>query len=113
MSGLDNAPECSDVDRLALARCLKIALRDPVHGENLRLLAQHNWLEAAMTASYNVQGDALRLHPWEDPPCCCDPSPGTPGGRLLAKMLAHGVSRYEPDPLGGLERAAKRKPRPK
>jgi hypothetical protein len=49
------------IDRDALRRALKIAGRRPGWGEN--------WEEAAMGAVYHCQMEALRLRPWQPPPC--------------------------------------------
>jgi hypothetical protein len=38
------------------------------------------------------------LRPWEQAPCQANPHSSEPAGRLLAKMLACGFSKYHPDP---------------
>ena len=97
-----------DVDRDALERAMEVAMRDPTREAQLRnKLADAPWFDVAEFAAYCVQGDTLSLRPWEEPPCC-DSAQGNPGDRLLQRMLAAGLSRYEPDPLGALARAARR-----
>jgi hypothetical protein len=47
------------------------------------------------------------LTPWEEPPCWADEDDPHPADRvaqtLLKKMLAKGISRYNPDPLAALD----------
>jgi hypothetical protein len=82
------------------------------------MLASGDRTEVAQFASYSCQNKALNLRPWQDPPCAVD-HPDDPQPRhamdgrveaamLLRDMLAHGVSRWHPDPLAALK-AAKRK----
>ena len=98
----------NDLDRNALERAMEIAMRDPARAWQLRSkLADESWFDVAEFATYCVQCDALALRPWEDPPCI-GPPPGSPGERLLQRMLAARLSRYEADPLAALARAARR-----
>jgi len=75
------------------------------------------WLETARFASYHQQCRLLRLEPWQCPPMSLYPDDpeylavrGPIGGlhvtregvRLLRRLLAAGLSRYEPDPVGAL-----------
>ena len=53
-------------------------------------------------AAYGCQIDALKLKPWQTPPCYCDGEGDAPGDRLLRRMLKAGVSRFHPDPLAAL-----------
>jgi hypothetical protein len=59
--------------------------------------------------AYGAQIDALHLEPWQDPPCVIDlddvDENNEQGAALLRRMLAAGVSRYDPDPMRALERA--------
>jgi hypothetical protein len=61
--------------------------------------------------SYVCQLQALSLRPWQLPPGNCDEdeeNPRDPNGQnLLRKMLAAGVSRYDPSPLAALKRKRK------
>ena len=59
-----------------------------------------------------MQGDALRLKLWQSPPCHlsedgkvqdCD----IEGQILLRRMVAAGLSIYEPDPIAALAAKAK------
>ena len=53
----------------------------------------------------------LRLRPWEHPPAWIDDPDDYPespeAAQLLKRMLAAGVSRYDPDPMATLEKAEK------
>ena len=98
-------------DRDALKLALEQARAvDADHDEQIRfLLREDGWQEAAIFAAYHCQTRALRLKPWEEPPCCTDED--DPGERdkdahkLLRQMLALGVSRWHPDPLAAIEAA--------
>ena len=45
---------------------------------------------------------ALVLKPWQDPPCYGHLGNDAGAADLLKQMLAHGLSRYEPEPAGAL-----------
>jgi hypothetical protein len=84
------------------------------HRENLdraeqlnSMLKERPWIEVASFASYCVQGDVLRLKPWESPPCCS--SGDEAAQKLLQKMLKAGVSEFGPNPLAALAAVAKRR----
>ena len=108
----------SRIDREALTRALKMARAESEQerGHIDRVLAQDGWQRAAETASYHCQGTRLRLRPWQPPPCWCrdpegDLAAGNDGigGRYAAalltqRLLAAGLSRYEPDPIAALAR---------
>ena len=79
-------------------------------------LASEPWEDVGEFASYSAQCRALRLRPWQFPPCWIDDIPAAlndpephrglrTAGELLQRMLAAGLSRYEPDPLKALEAA--------
>jgi hypothetical protein len=100
----------SEADRLALERCIALALEED---QGLReqvtwMLENNNWLEVAQYCSYHLQYRALHLSPWESPPCWidpegCDVQPRDAHGRqLLKRMTKLGVSRFAPDPVGAL-----------
>ena len=63
------------------------------------------WSSVAKFCSECLQHLALRLKPWEVPPCRLevDGPSDDPGVRLLKKMLALGVSKFDPDPLAAVE----------
>ncbi|RVD72934.1 MAG: hypothetical protein E5V62_02970 [Mesorhizobium sp.] len=96
---------------------MEVASGDRLRKEQLDWKVENDgWLDAAVFASYICQGDALRLKPWELPPLYGGPLPGDTGlvrssglqaKRLLERMLAAGLSRYEPDPVGALRRLGK------
>jgi hypothetical protein len=104
----------SRIDREALERVLKMA-RAESEAERERFdreVAKYGWQHAAETAAYHCQDKALKLRPWQPPPCWCrDPGNGGIGGRYAAalltqRLLAAGLSRFEPDPIAALERRA-------
>jgi hypothetical protein len=106
-----------EVDRAALERGIEIALRDhdPGRREQIRdMLRNDPWWEVATFCAYGNQRRTLRLRPWQDPPCFIN-DPDNPEPRqeaaaaLLRKMLANGVSKYDPDPLAAVEGAKERK----
>ncbi len=61
----------SKVDREALQRALAMARaeseQERAHID--RVLAEEGWREAAETAAYHLQDRALKLRPWQPPPC--------------------------------------------
>src|SRR5262245_48320543 len=106
----------SAVDREAMERAIEIVRhRDKARAVQIAdKLASEPWEEVGAFAAYTAQCDALRLKPWQWPPCwiadiAAEPPPDHSGRRraaeLLQRLLAAGLSRYEPDPLGALERA--------
>jgi hypothetical protein len=104
------------VDEEALERSLEIALRDPSRAGQLQSkLEDEPRREVLEFASYGCQLRALSLRPWQSPPVHCDEDEENPrdadGQNLLRKMLAAGVSRYDPDPLKALAGAKRRSSR--
>jgi hypothetical protein len=104
-----------DVDMDALRRAWEVACRDPSRKQQLESMANGGtypgdmpqpWTEVAQFAAYCVQGTALNLKPWETPPCSASKG-DTAGLNLLDRMLEAGISQWEPDPLGALDRASK------
>jgi hypothetical protein len=99
--------ELDDVDLDALRRCITLLMKDPMRAEQLRaMLEDQSWACTASFASYVVQGDRLGLRPWEDPPCVA--STDDPAGRLLSRLLAVGLSQFEPNLPHALEQAEAR-----
>jgi hypothetical protein len=95
-------------DRAALEQAWIIARRDPDRAEQLdgMLKSEKSWFKVATFAAGSVQHKTLRLKVWQLPPCECwehDPDERDKDGqRLLRRMLAAGLSRFEPDPLAAL-----------
>ena len=108
----------SRIDREALERALALDPdRDP--GDDPppnRRLDPAGWLEAAHSAAYACQCAVLRPKPWQPVPANDyvavtddDSEYGPVMGRaaaaeLLRRLLAAGLSRYEPSPLEALAR---------
>jgi hypothetical protein len=111
----------SPVDREALTRALKMARAESdLERERFdREVAERGWQHAAETAAYHCQDAALKLRPWQTPPCwlCTDDDVAAAlamphdqsgyraAGELVQRLLAAGLSRYEPDPIAALEAA--------
>jgi hypothetical protein len=103
-------------DRDALRRALEMARAgSEEEREHIdRVLAEDGWQRAAETAAYHCQDDALRLKPWQPPPAWIrnlqrDLATGDDGirgryaaAKLVQRLLARGLSRFEPDPLRAL-----------
>ena len=108
----------TDLDRDAFARAIAQMQAEAAgsHGRQLidALLAKgQSFAETGETACYFCQTKALRLKPWQSPPMYAaartDGHDNGSGGWKVAELLAHrllaaGLSRFEPDPLGALER---------
>ena len=107
----------SKIDREAFGRALAMDPdRDRTSPPIDRKLDPERWYEAAHSAAYACQCEALRPQPWQPVPANeyvsvtdDDREYGPVMGRaaaaeLLRRLLAVGLSRYEPDPLGALER---------
>ena len=103
-------------DRRALTRALALC-RDESVGRAEQIdskLQDEAWEDVAAFAAGHCQIDALKLYPWQQPPADVDEDDdgdniNADAVALLRKMLAAGLSRYEPDPLTALAAAAKRK----
>lgn len=101
----------SDIE--ALRRGYEIGLNESAeYREHLESIATRcGWPEAAVSAVYHLQIRALRLKPWQAPPCDCrsdETGPGygcSPGEVMLRRrMLKAKISLYEPNPIEALER---------
>jgi hypothetical protein len=107
--------ELTESDTEALQRALQTvraeSLEDATRLDSLA--EQKGWFEAAATAAYRCQVRSLRLKPWHCPPCDCGDIIFKHGGygntekevRLRLRMKALGISVYEPDPIGAIEKA--------
>jgi hypothetical protein len=95
----------SPLDKAALDKSLSIIMNSPDAGRRQQvtiMTKQDGWFEAAEFASYHCQMQALNLKPWETPPCLAAPD-DTPAGRFLRRMIAAGLSKFEPDPIQSFE----------
>jgi hypothetical protein len=105
------------IDRDAMRRAISI-LRGR-GGEDQRqieeMLSERGFAEAGPFAAYLLQCSRLVLKPWMAPPCAAHEEVGPTeyddcyGNRraeveLLRRLLAAGLSRWEPDPVAALER---------
>jgi hypothetical protein len=64
------------IDLDALARCIETMRNsaNPADREQIEdKLKAEPWIEAAELAAYSWQFDALRLKPWQSPPCWVHP----------------------------------------
>ncbi|RVD68420.1 hypothetical protein EN751_31535 [Mesorhizobium sp. M4A.F.Ca.ET.029.04.2.1] len=96
---------------------MELASHDRLRKEQLQHKVEADgWFDAAVFACYVCQTDTLRLKPWEMPPLYGGPLPGDSGlvrssglqaEKLLKRMMAAGLSRYEPDPIAALRRLGK------
>ena len=107
----------SEPDRETLEAAMRIARREPSRAQQLdEKLQDESWDEVAEFASYVCQTEALQLKPWQTPPCIIDEDDSDQDNRipraLLRRMIAAGVSRYDPDPLAALKRWHKRQSKP-
>jgi hypothetical protein len=106
----DEAAELDPIDRAALERAfnayrVNLKMRDHIDSMAAK------WYAAARFAAYSVQIDSLHLRPWESPPCVVDEDSPEPGDEVAAnflrRMLALGISRFDPDPLAAIEAQAR------
>jgi hypothetical protein len=121
MASLDGTP-LSDVDREALERAIELAKAEsPARRKQIDdMLAKDGWDEAARFAAYACQDGNLKLAPWQMPPCwirgdldalLAAPVTGhdhrgqRQAARLLKRLYAAGLSRFEPDPEAALAQA--------
>jgi hypothetical protein len=95
-------------DDQALERCLEIARGDPLRAAQIDSMLEGRPRDEVQRFAANlVQSRALNLKPWEEPPCAAsehgvDRDPQAQA--LLKKMLAAGLSRFEPNPLAALRK---------
>lgn len=111
-----------EIDRAALDKCLALTLAD----DDLDRAAQvrgmqieRGWWEAASFCAYHRQFEHLSLDPWESTPCWIDPDEIDAiiakgplnnhefgAAKLLKKMLAHNVSRFDPSAIDAIAAAS-------
>jgi hypothetical protein len=119
MSEVDD--DIAEVDRLALDRAIQLTLAEDDQGrvEQVQsMLKERSWGEVAEFCAYHQQSRSLNINPWESTPSSIDPNQIDEiiargpemnrkfgAARLLKKMLAAGVSSYDPTPLESIGRA--------
>jgi hypothetical protein len=105
----------AEVDCDAFRRAVAMMQADPDDAQRVTEdLKKRSWEEVAQSAAYHAQMKSLKLRPWQCPPCWANeeinPAEGECFGNLreevelLQRMLAAGLSNWEPDPLAALER---------
>jgi len=114
----DDGLSPADIAALELAVKLTLEEKDRGRVEQVRdMLADptRSWFETASFCSYHRQAEALHLPVWEHTPSwVTDPDdyPESPKAAQLARrMIAAGVSLYDPDPLRALAAAARKRKR--
>ena len=104
----------SDRDAAALELALQQTLAEKNQGrvEQVQsMLKGRTRLEVSQFCSFHRQIEALKLRPWDLPPCLGDLDNGS--GRddqalaLLKRMEKAGVSRWHPSPIAACEAAEK------
>jgi hypothetical protein len=97
----------SAVDLDALHRAMAQAMKEPERRRQILSMVENSgWSYAAEFAANLCQSAALQLKPWETPPACCDESDAM-AWALADRLIAAGLSQFEPDPLAALARQAK------
>jgi hypothetical protein len=111
--------DIAEVDRLALDRAIQLTLAEEDQGrvEQVQsMLKERSWGEVALFCAYHQQGRNLCIKPWEYTPCWIEPDEvdaiiacrqdGQQYGaaKLLKRMLAAGLSAFDPTPLQSLAR---------
>jgi hypothetical protein len=96
--------EYDEIDMDALRRAMTIAMHDGSTRVLLEDKLQHGepWHNVAMDAAGFCQKRALKLKPWDEPPCWGGEDPPKKAAALLDEMLAVGLSAWEPDPTAAL-----------
>jgi hypothetical protein len=97
----------SPLDHAALLECLMLGERHPDIGPPPPDSGDHDWYARATWACYVLQYRDLNLRPWESVPYDVDLN-GTDerdaaARVLLRRMLAMGLSRYDPNPSQALQ----------
>ncbi|MBR0806765.1 hypothetical protein JQ636_24750 [Bradyrhizobium japonicum] len=111
----------TDIDRAALERSLTVARSEggPRSHQLDAMLRERPWVSVAAFASVCSQTRTLHLEPWEWRPAWITdieaalriPSDARHirgSARLLQKMLARGLSRFEPPPCRRFEQVEQR-----
>ena len=113
------------IDRDALVRAFDIARRDPVQRRQVDewLAKSGSWEEVAESCAAHCQSISLDLMPWQLGPLYYandldavlrepfgDPSGRREAGEVIKKLLALGLSKFEPDPIAAIVAAEQRQP---
>jgi hypothetical protein len=105
----------SDVDLRALqdAVAMSRASGQVRSGQLNSLFGQREWFAVATLAVHDCQVRSLALRPWQTAPMhVADPDNPKPGdeeaAELLRRLLAAGLSRFEPSPIEALAAAEAR-----
>ena len=113
----DELDELPAVDKEALERAIALALAENDRGrvDQVELkLRTDPWFEVATFCSYHRQMDALKLKPWQIPPCWIEPDDIADiiaagprddrynAAKLAQRLLAAKKSLFEPNPLAAL-----------
>src|SRR5262249_4918075 len=98
------------VDRDALELAMKLIRKNPGRAEQIDAkLKDEPWEKVAKFAAYVLKSETLRLKPWHETPSHVNeddpPARDREAAQLCRRMLALGISRYHPDPLGAVEAA--------
>jgi hypothetical protein len=94
------------IDQAALELAFETVLKGRDAGRTVQvrhIRDQDGWEAAARFCASLLQRRQLELKPWDSPPCSMDRPDGSAAGRLLRRMLGAGLSRYDPNPMRGLE----------
>jgi len=103
------------VDRDALELAMKLIRHNPLRAEQIdSKLKDEPWEKVAKFAADVLQFERLHLKPWHETPAFVDednpPARDREAAQLCRRMLALGISRYDPDPLGAVEAAEAARP---
>jgi hypothetical protein len=121
--------EINEADRNALTRAFETARRDPAERRRVDgwLAAGRSWEDVAGSAACHCQHTALGLKPWQLPPVSPtianhldnallvrygDPSGAREAAEIIKKLLALGLSKFEPDPLAAISEAEAKRQQP-
>jgi hypothetical protein len=107
----------TEADRAALTLAIERARAQDVDlAQQIdRMSADTDRIEVGMFAAACCQRKALRLKPWQIPPCRIrdpdHPDRSREAARLLRRMYDLGISRWHPDPLAAIEEKLEKKDR--
>jgi hypothetical protein len=98
------------IDRDAMRRAIDwMRAKSPDHAKEIEHKLEHEGFEAAGEfAADAAQCANLKLKPWETPPCNIWGYNQSSGIELRDRLLAAGLSIFEPDPIKALAEALNR-----